>query len=214
MDVLKDVRNERTPQFSAAPFVVCPVYGSAASNFLVENSNWEVLCGLCDGMNAKDVYKLPDYWFCYVPWPPFVKTLSLLGRGNFAKRLAGLSTNFRLYSQPVEDEMIPYLKGLIPEVWDLNFIRKWRTRGLPTPQMTIECKLADLTKKSTYEKEAFDWTYPENLKPIFLEDLELDIEDALHGIFLNVTHETDKDTKIDKTSILSTGYGRKMRILR
>jgi len=214
MDVLKDVRNERTPQFSAAPFVVCPVYGSAASNFLVENSNWEVLCGLCDGMNAKDVYKLPDYWFCYVPWPPFVKTLSLLGRGNFAKRLAGLSTNFRLYSQPVEDEMIPYLKGLIPEVWDLNFIRKWRTRGLPTPQMTIECKLADLTKKSTYEKEAFDWTYPENLKPIFLEDLELDIEDALHGIFLNVTHETGKDTKIDKTSILSTGYGRKMRILR
>jgi hypothetical protein len=212
MDVLKDIRNERTPQFAAAAFVVCPVYGSAGANFLVENSNWEVLSGLSDGMNAKDIYKLPDYWFCYVPWPPFIKTLALLGRSNFAKRLAGLSTDFKLYSQPVEDEMVPYLKGLIPESWEISFVRKWNERGLPTPRMTVECQIPDLTKKSTYENEDFNWRYPSDLRAIFLEDLGMEIEEALRGIFLDVTEETDKDLKIDKTFIISTGYGRKVKV--
>ncbi|HUY00615.1 MAG TPA: hypothetical protein VMV49_13735 [Candidatus Deferrimicrobium sp.] len=212
MDVLKDIRNERTPQFSAASFVVCPVYGSGAANFLVENSNWEVLSGLCDGMNSKDLYKLPDYWFCYVPWPPFVRTMSLLGRGSFAKRLAGLSTNFRLYSQPVEDEMIPFLKELVPESWEVNFVRKWRDRGLPTPLMTTECQLPDFTKKETYQNEEFDWKYPENLRAIFLEDLGMNLEEALRGVFLDVTHESDPDLKIDRNFIISTGYGRKVKI--
>ena len=211
-DVLRDIRNERTPQFSAAAFVVCPVYGTAASNFLVENSNWEVLSGLCDGMNAKATYKLPDYWFCYVPWPPFIQTLALLGRGDFAKRLAGLSTNFRLFSQPVEEEMRGLLKNDVPEVWEVNFVRKWKERGLPTPRMTVECQLPDFQDKSTYEEEKFDWKYPRDLTPIFLEDLGMDIEEALNGIYLDVTHETDRDSKIDRKSIISMGYGRKTKI--
>ncbi|MHA1651937.1 MAG: hypothetical protein ACTSYB_17255 [Candidatus Helarchaeota archaeon] len=212
VNILKDIRNERTPQFSLSAFVVCPVYGSGACNFLVENSNWEVLCGLHDGMNSKDLYKLPDYWFCYVPWPPFIRTLSFLGRGNFAKRLAGLSTDFRLYSQPIEDKMVPLLKEKVPEVWEINFIKKWHDRGLPTPLMTINCQLPNFADKKTYDEEKFDWIYPNDLKSIFLEDLEMEMEEALHGLFLNITHETDKTLKIDKSYILSTGYGRKTKI--
>ncbi|MHA1264316.1 MAG: hypothetical protein ACTSRS_03695 [Candidatus Helarchaeota archaeon] len=213
-DILRDIRNERTPQFGAAAFVVCPVYGSGASNFLVENSNYEVLCGLSDGMNAKKVYKLPDYWFCYVPWPPFIQTLALLGRANFAKRLAGLSTDFKLYSQPVEDELVQSLKDELPEVWEVNFVRKWRERGLPTPLMTLECELPNLLKQSTYENEIFDWKYPEELSPIYLEALGMELEEALHGIFLDITHETDPSASIDRTWILATGYGRKTKIMK
>lgn len=212
ISVLMDVRNERTPQFNSAAFVVCPVYGTAASNFLVENSNWEVLGGLCDGMNAKDRYKLPDFWFCYVPWPPFIRTLAMLGRADFAKRLSGLSTDFNLYSQPVEKEMVPLLKDQVPEVWDVNFQRKWNERGLPTPRMTIECQLPDFTSKKTYESEAFDWKYPDDQYGIFLEDLGMDLEEALNGIYLNITHEVDKDVKVDQSYIISCGYGRKMKI--
>jgi hypothetical protein len=211
-DVLRDIRNERTPQFSLSAFVVCPVYGTAACNFLVENSNWEVLAGLCDGMNSKDTYKLPDYWFCYVPWPPFVRTLAMLGRGNFAKRLTGLSTDFKLFSQPVEEEMRTLLKTQVPEVWEINFVRKWNERGLPTPRMSLECQLPDFGDETTYTEEKFDWKYPEDMRAITLEDLDMTIDEALHGIYLDVTHETEKDMEVDKSLIISTGYGRKTRI--
>ncbi len=210
--ILQDIRNERTPQFSLSAFVVCPVYGTGACNFLVENSNWEVLSGLCDGMNSKDQYKLPDYWFCYVPWPPFVRTLAMLGRGNFAKRLAGLSTDFKLFSQPVEEEMRSLLKQKVPEVWDINFVRKWNERGLPTPRMSIECQLPDFKDGRTYIEEKFDWVYPGDMKAITLEDLDMTIDDALHGIYLDITHETELDEVMDTSKIISTGYGRKTQI--
>lgn len=78
--------------------------------------------------------------------------------------------------------------------------------------MTIACELPDFTDKSTYENEAFDWKYPNELTSIFLEDLGMDVEEALRGIYLDVTHETDPDLKIDRTFILATGYGRKAKI--
>ena len=211
-DVLLDIRNERTPQFATSAFVVSPVYGSGACNFLVENSNWETLAGLCDGMNAKSVYKLPDYWFCYVPWPPFVQTLTRLGRNGFTMRLTGLSTDFRLYSQPLEEEWRSLITEQLPEVWEVNFRQKWRERGLPTPLMTLECQLPDFLDKKTFEKDEFDWQYPSDLKAIFLEDLGMELEEALNGIYLGVTHETDRNLKIDRSNIISTGYGRKVKI--
>jgi len=66
--------------------------------------------------------------------------------------------------------------------------------------------------KKTYEEEAFDWKYPSDLQSISLEDLGMDIMEALKGIFLDVTHETDKDLKIGKDHIISTGYGRKTKV--
>ena len=74
------------------------------------------------------------------------------------------------------------LKAKVPEVWEINFVRKWNERGLPTPRMSIECQLPDFQDERTYNEEKFDWTYPENMKAITLEDLDMTIDDALHGI--------------------------------
>ena len=61
--------------------------------------------------------------------------------------------------------------------------------------------------KKTYEKEAFDWIYPEE-GWIQLEDLGINIDEMQKGILLDVTHETPIEEKIDSKNIISKGIGR------
>lgn len=208
--LLKDVRNERTPQWSGSSYQAGVVWGSAMSNILCERSSFEAFASLWDGLNYK-YYGLPDYWFAFIPWPPMIRNFIMMGRNNFALKFNGLSLQHLLYIQGLEDTAVSWLTENFPEVWASVFVKQFET-GIPRPCDTLECQLPDLAKKSTYEKEEFEWQYPSGRED-FIKPLELGLshEDIWSGVLMDVTHETKG--KVDKSKILSIGLGTKTRLI-
>ncbi|MHA1652356.1 MAG: hypothetical protein ACTSYB_19395 [Candidatus Helarchaeota archaeon] len=205
IDILRDIRNERAPQFANSTYQVAMVWGSAAVNLLYEPSTYEIFAGLWDGLSTKS-YGLPDYYFCYVPSPPLVNTLVYLGRANFSLRMAGLSTDLKLYLQGIEKSMIKVAKEKMPEAWEVGTVQNFKN-GIPRPKHTLTCKLPNLKDKKTYEREEFDWHYEHPDCFIHIEDLGMSVEEALEGVYLDIDHETPYEEKIDESKIISTGIG-------
>ncbi len=205
IDILRDVRNERTPQFASSTYQVAMVWGSAAVNLLYEPSCYEIFANLWDGLAAKN-YGLPDYYFCYVPAPAMVTTLVYLGRLSFTLRMAGLSTNLKLYLQGIEKNLVELAKRELPRSYEAGTIQNFKN-GIPLPKHTLTCKLPNLKDKNVYEQEAFDWEYERPDRFLHIEDLGMTVEDALEGVYLDIDHETPYDEPIDESKIISTGIG-------
>ncbi|MHA1294869.1 MAG: hypothetical protein ACTSR3_11355 [Candidatus Helarchaeota archaeon] len=206
IDILKDVRNERAPQWSLASFIACQVWLSSAVSITVEPSSWEAFSAIWDGICAKQYYGLPDSWMGYVPWPPLISTIIGMGRLGWQLKINGLFTGHKLYLLGIEDEILSDLKQNFPEFYQCAFISFTTTTGIPRPLQTIQSVPPNLRKKETYKNEEFTWKYPEGW--IQLEDLEMDVDDILKGVLLDVTHETPLNEKIDKSRIISRGIGR------
>ena len=117
-EILKDIRNERTPQWQGSAYNVACVYMSAVMSFLIEPSTWEVGGMLWDGMNAKRVYGMPDYSFTYVPWPSFFMMLLHLNRGSFMEKIIGLATQSKLVVQSFEEKIQQFIKYIEPKLYD------------------------------------------------------------------------------------------------
>ncbi len=205
IDVLKDIRNERAPQWSLATYQTSVLWTSAMLNAIGEPSNYEGMAFLHDGMSAKKL-GLPDYYFCYCPWPPLVNTLTMMGRNGFINRMCGLCTESHMILQPIEPETLDLLRKDFPEIIDIWITDQWINFGVPTPAMTLGCKLPDLKKKSTYDNEEFDFIYPEGNR-IFSENLGIPLDQITNGAYLKITPETPLDESIDSSKIISKGWG-------
>jgi hypothetical protein len=206
IDILKDVRNERSPQWAQASFIACQVWVSSAVSIVVEPSSWEAFSAIWDGICAKSHYGLPDPWMGYVPWPPLISTIISMGRLGWQLKINGLFTGHKLYLLGIEEEIINDVKQDFPEFYHCAFVTCTTKTGIPRPLQTIKAIPPNFKSKKTYENELFDWTYPDGW--IKLEDLELDIEEMLEGVLLDVTHETSLDETINYDSIISQGIGR------
>ena len=204
-DILKDIRNERTPQWSTTPYSVAMLYLSAIPSFLNEPSIFETIGMLWDGMNSKRIYGLPDYWFAYVPWPSFFMMLIYLDREDFIRKMSGLTSGGNLVCNQIEDENLDFLTRIIPEVYNVGFVEIWE-KGLPWPQQTLQVEPPELKKKNVYMNELFDWKYPEGewIKP---KDLEMDINEMRQGILFDIHWETEPNFIDPKTRIHSKGWG-------
>ncbi len=211
MDILQDVRNERAPQWSTSTYLIGMVWGGAMANMLIERSSWESFAGIWDGISAKKHYGMPDYWFCFNPWPPLINTMAMMGRKPFALRLAGLATGHQLFIQGLEDTGINWLTGDYPEVWDLCFNKQLNEVGIPTPYQTIECQLPKTKDKKTYKESNFDWQYPAG-DFIQLSDLGLTFDEAMKGAFTDITHESEGP--FTKENVLSMGIGKDTKMLK
>jgi hypothetical protein len=150
IDLLKDIRNERAPQWFRATYQICVLWTSGMLNAIGEPSNFETWAFIYDGIKAKDL-GLPDYYHCYCPWPPLIKTITMMGRNGFINLICGLSIEGRLVIQPIEPESLEILKKDFPEIIDLWVNIQWIKKGVSTPAMTLACKLPDFKKKSTYK---------------------------------------------------------------
>ncbi len=205
IDILKDVRNERTPQFAHSTYLCGIIWSSGMAQQLMERSNWETWASIHDGVNAKSHYKLPDYWFCYIPWPQMVRTLLMLSRPRFTSKIVGMTNEHRLYIQPIEDIGANFLKDNYPELWEIGVTKNLKELGIPLPAMTLECQPPNFQDKKIFKTEEFDFNYPRN---DFILDKHLGMEESeiLQGVFLNVNHETPfkEDYRDD---ILSIGLG-------
>ncbi|MBD3227893.1 MAG: hypothetical protein GF329_06865 [Candidatus Lokiarchaeota archaeon] len=207
IDILKDIRNERTPQWKDSAYHIVMVWMSAACNLGVEISNYEAIAGVYDGITSKRKWNLHDNYFEYVPYPPFIGTLLLSPRANFINIIAGLSAGSKLYIQGLGDFWINWMKSDIPEIYETALVNKLEHEGLVVPYQTLNCQLADLNSKDTWEKSKFEPKYPE-AKRIFSNDLGMSVEEVLQGVYIDLDNDTPPDHKITEKDIISTGIGR------
>ncbi|MHA1652338.1 MAG: hypothetical protein ACTSYB_19305 [Candidatus Helarchaeota archaeon] len=205
IDVFKDIRNERTPQWASADYFVINAYETFALNLLYEPSSYESISQGYDGWAAKELYRLPDYAFALIPWPEMLNFFLYQGRAEFTKKLAGLATLGHLYISPFEEknrDLIIQLHAHIYEWYQTEKIAK----GVPYPIQTLKCEFPNLKQKKDMDHR-FDYRYPPGdwIKP---SDLGLSEQELARGVYLDVTHETPVTEKIDHSHIISIGIGR------
>ncbi|HUY00168.1 MAG TPA: hypothetical protein VMV49_11475 [Candidatus Deferrimicrobium sp.] len=206
IDLLKDVRNERTPQWAHSNYLTSMVFGTGAINLLNEVSSYEAMGSIYEGISMKRI--LGEYLFCYVPWPPLIETLALMNRASFILRLIGLETGGNLYLSQIEREARKIVKNIAPDAFGLGCYYTWEHEGVPTPPMTLGVQIPNLKEKQTYTEEKFDWIFPEG-KRITLEDLNMNVEEALDGILTDLDQDFPITQKFTRDHIISTGMGLK-----
>jgi len=205
IDILRDVRNERSPQWADSAYSTCMVWVSGGVNIQCELSNWGDLANVWDGLSSKKAYGAPDYWFCYVPWPPLLGTLINVGRSGWTVRMTGLLTNHQLFIDPYESKLKETFKK-IPEIWEYT-VKDMKEGGVPTPNMILNCQPPDFKNKNKFKDEEFSWTYPEEpkIKPF---EWGLTEDEVFGGIITDITHESPPETFYGKEHMLSTGIGK------
>ncbi|HUY00805.1 MAG TPA: hypothetical protein VMV49_14685 [Candidatus Deferrimicrobium sp.] len=213
IEVLKDIRNERTPQWSHSTYHVCLCWMSEACNLGVEINNHESFAGTFDALTAKPRWHLFDNYVSLVPWPPLIPTFLNLGRAAFTMRLAGLFCEDYLYLQGIGDYWINWMKQDIPEIYEITMKQRLEKEGVQYPIQTIKCELPDLLNKRIYEESEFTWKYPDGRR-IFAEDLGYSVEETLQGVYLDITHETPPTESVTPENILSYGIGRSTKVFK
>ena len=210
IDVLNDVRNERTPQWMNSTYHAAVAIGCAATNMLNCTTNYELWGAVWDGVSAKSYYKTPDDLWVFLPTPPLISTLTLMGRSEMTLKMIGLTHRAKLNILGVEREIYDYFERELPETTE--YIRETYQSRIWLPKSTLNCQPPDLMDKKTFKNEEFDWQYEgRNINP---EDLKLSIDEILEGVFLDVDHEYPIDQKVDESKIFSMGLGRTTKFFR
>ncbi|MHA1301976.1 MAG: hypothetical protein ACTSO9_21380 [Candidatus Helarchaeota archaeon] len=188
-DILKDVRNERTPQWSSSPMIILVNWIMMSWNFIWEISSWEVYASLFDGLVAKKLYGMPDNAYAYVPFPPLINPMLYMGRKAFTLRFAGLMTGHYLCWHGMEPEIYEVINQDWPEYTQILIERNRKIIGCPYPVQTINCQLPDYKNEKIFEKnETLNWKYPEG-EWIKLEHLGMSYEEQFDYIFMDITHD-------------------------
>ncbi len=206
-DVLLDVRNERTPQWSDSTYQIGVGYGTMV-HIAYEMSNYEGFGRIYDMLAAKRVYGMPDVGFTYIPMPQLIQMISLMKRPFFILRSMGLNTQHKFFTASLEEFVQDFFKKEFPEDWNMVFVDNWTKKGIPWPIQTLGCELPNYKDDKLYKSNFdFEWKFPPG-KNISLADLEMTLEEAFHGIFYEIDHTTEVGSLNVKDSIISTGVGR------
>ncbi len=202
IDILEDIRNERTPQWQHSRYFTCVTWVSAIIDQVEYLTNYDALGGLWDGLGAKN-FGLPDNLFSYCPWPSLLQNFVLAGRSKFILLLSGLTTRSRLFGQGSNSKNWEWHEENFPELVALFFQQGWEERGLRRPSESI-------TEEYPYLKSEMPKKFTlisKKQKRIFSKDLNLEWRDASQGVYLDVTHETPEAEVIDESKIISTRIG-------
>ena len=205
MDILKDVRNERSPQWADSAYSMSMVWAGGTLNMLMEPSNYNTVAELWDGVNAKRIYGMPDMVFGYVPWPPSLGLLLSMGRSEFIIRILGLLTQNNLFINAYEPKQMDFTKEITPEAWEF-LIRNMKENGVPTPRQSLGCKPPDLKNTKKFKNEEFDFIYPAGPR-IMPYEWGLTEDEAFKGIYTDISHETPSEPVYRKEHIISMGVG-------
>jgi hypothetical protein len=215
-EILRDVRNERTPQFADSTFALALAYGSGAWNLGFEISSYEAMGGVYDGIASKMLHGMPDYWYAYIPWPPIVQSMIYSGRNKFINMSVGLFTQHKLYLQYIDDNWLKMSKEEFPETHEIGLIEQWTKLGIPLPYQTLESQLPNYKKQNTYNDQNFDWNYPKGSR-ITLDSLGISMDEAFNGYYIDIDHDfkPKEGEKVDLTDkIISIGSGRNAQIVK
>ncbi|MHA1695899.1 MAG: hypothetical protein ACTSUG_11580 [Candidatus Helarchaeota archaeon] len=177
--MLKDIRNERTPQWSNSDYYIGVVISNWAINLMCQPSNYENIAETYDGRAAKDIYKLPDYTFGLEPFPSTFNLFFMKGRSEFCKILASITTNMYFYIQPFEPYNFNLIKTRTPEFFNI-YKEMVEKEGVPFPIQTINIYYKNLKEKDPNIR--FEKSYPKG-NFIRSDDIGMDLEEFLHGVF-------------------------------
>ena len=205
IEILKDIRNERTPQWANSDYMVCLAWGSGSTNAVAELSSWENVAQTWMGLNARVVYGMPDDWFLIHPTPSLLGMMKYIGRENYALKFCGLFTGHNLLLGGLEEGAIEWIESNFPDLFDYAF-HQGCEEGIPTPRMTLDCQIPDYKDKNTWKTENFERIYP---KGTFIRPANLGISwrDLIKGLLLNITHEFQEEA-ISEKNIIATGIAR------
>jgi len=205
IDTLKDIRNERSPEYSDSAYSICMVWLSSGLNLSIEPSNFGAMGMVWDGLEAKKTYGMQDYWFCYVPMLPLLNMMAMSGRAAWVSKMTGLLTNSQLYITAFEPKHKEVYQSKAPIIWDY-FVSNLKENGVLTPQMAINCKPPDLKDKKKFSAEKFDWGYPNSprIKPA---EWGLTDDELVGGILTDITPDTPENVKFGKEHVLALGVG-------
>ncbi len=206
LDILQDIRNERSPQWATSAYSMAVIWMSSAVNIFEDPSSYSAMGDIWDGVNAKRIYGMPDHYFCYVPWPPIMNLLFAMGRPEFMIRLTGLLTSNQLNINGFEPRMIQFYKDTAPEMWD-SIAKNMKNRGVPTPRQSLGCKPPNLKDKKVWQNEEFEFVYPEGPR-IMPYEWGLTEEEVFSGIYTDLTHESPAEPSYGKEHIISIGIGK------
>lgn len=119
-----------------------------------------------------------------------------------------MSSKEKLVIQPIEEEVRQgFLIEKLPDM--LEFMQyKWEHLGTPTPKQSINCTPPNLKNKKIYEDEDKLIFKRSNGKKITLDTLNISLEEALNGLYLDINAETPFEEMSPK-KIVSKGWGRK-----
>lgn len=205
IDVLKDIRNERTPQFSNSLLWTSCCWSSAMFNMFSELTNYSMLSSIYNGLASKNLYKLPDYYFIYYPLPPLFGSLAYADRDKFDLVIAGLTSSHNLVINTIEDTAMNWIRDEFPELYDLVYKAQW-VEGLPTPQITLKTEIP--TKKKNFIDKDGNLARKEPAGTrLTLENLEISEEDAFRGYLTDITHETPLKFNPNHDNLVSMGRG-------
>ncbi|MFX1299169.1 MAG: hypothetical protein ACFFD2_30450 [Promethearchaeota archaeon] len=205
IEIFRDIRNERTPQWANAVYYSASVWVSFALNVIFEPSNFESIASSYDGWAAKEQFKLPDYLFAFYPWPAMLNLFFLQGRTQFSNKISWLTTEGHLFLQPFEDSTLEVVQTLHSDIFAL-YKNNICEEGIPFPVQSLNTTFPNAKNKKNPDTR-FQVKYPEG-KFVQIEDLELSFNEVLKGAYLDITTETPVTEKIDATKVLSTGIGR------
>jgi len=204
VDVFRDIRNERTPQWSTAAYYSASVWVSFALNVIFEPSNFESIASTFDGWAAKEQFKLPDYLFAFYPWPSMLNLFFLQGRTTFSNKISWLTTEGHLFLQPFEESTLQVVKTLHADIFAL-YQKGICEEGIPFPIQTLNSHFPNAKDKNNPDYR-FQIKYPEG-DFIQIDDLGLNFEEVLEGVYLDITTETPSSEKLDSSKVLSVGIG-------
>ncbi|MHA1143989.1 MAG: hypothetical protein ACTSRW_04565 [Candidatus Helarchaeota archaeon] len=185
-----------------AQLVNCLSHGEIVLNCLVELSNFEVIGALFDNLSTSQ-NKLPEPAVNFMPYPFMLKNYLSLGRKSYVKRLSGLTTDGKLYLQPLLQHEKEWISEKLPELFDLIW-NKGYDRGIPFPFQSVNLMMP---KFPDYEK-GLSYKYPEG-DFLSIEDANLSKEEAIKGVYFN--YGLDDRGPIDEKRIISVGHGRNTR---
>ena len=205
LEVFRDIRNERTPQWANSLYSTATVWVSFALNVIFEPSNFESIASTYDGWAAKKHFGMPDYLFSFHPWPSMLNLFFLQGRSQFCNKLSWLTTEGHLFLQPFEDSTLEVVKELHADIFEL-YKKGITDKGIPFPIQTLNSEFPNAKNKKDPDTR-FQVKYPEG-NFVQIEDLNLSFDEVLKGAYLDITTETSVTDQIDSSKVLSTGIGR------
>ena len=206
IDILRDVRNERNPEFAGSAYSLCMVWATAGLNVSIEPSNFGAMGCVYDGLQAKKDYGMSDYWFNYVPLLPLLSMMAMAGRKAWIGKVTGLLANNQLFINAFEPKHKEVYQERAPELWKY-FLTNIKENGVATPRMSIDCEPPDFKNKKTYTNENFNWRYPNKtrIKPV---EWGLTDDELVGGIYTDITHVTPEKDHYGKEHIISLGVGK------
>ena len=211
-DVLLDVRNERTPYYSDSLYTVCMCYASAMFNIFAEQSCYETMGSVYDGLNAKN-YKLKELHFLYYPVPPLISSIMYTPRSNFMKTLCGLTTGHHLITNTIEEGAMEWVKTELSEVYPFVYLAQWTDEGVPSPQISIGTEFPRNKKDMIGPDGELARKIPKGSR-ITAENMDIPIDETNKGYLFDINHETPLDVKLDPSIKISSGMGQNVKFFK